>query len=305
MISRHTSADVNTWIQQGFVVIPDFFNKEEITPVLEDFKQLYTGQGNPDSNSTELNTKTGEQIGGFHPKQFLHFDTLPYAASEATNLLSLHPALIDFSKDLLGAEQVHLYQSHTWAKYTGEADYDQPFHCDFGNHTLTVPGDNPIHRTVDFIVYITDVTDELGALRYVTKPDSAEVIGDQQLVAQAELQSQLKQRERSAAGPAGTLVAHSIDTFHRGSNLTAENGFRFTMTMGYKAAGNDMIGFHVWQEAPNRPWAKILDNATPEQLQCLGIPLPGDAFWTPRTVKLTQARWPDWNMQAYAEKLAK
>ena len=301
MNRRHKSSDVDTWKTQGFVLIQDFFSKEEITPVLKDFQQLYTEKSSLPGSGTETNKKTTEQIGKFHPKQFLHFDNLPYLASEAINLISLHPALICLAQDLLSTEKVHLYQSHTWAKYTGEADYDQPFHCDFGNHTLTVPADNPIDRTVDFIVYISDVTDELGALRYVTKPDSAAVVGEHELTAPEEVQNLLKQRERSAAAPSGTLLAHSIDTFHRGSNLTAENGFRFTMTMGYKAAGNDMIGFHVWQDAAGRPWEKILNNASPEQLRCLGIPLPGDAFWTSRTLRLTQSRWPHWNMQTYVE----
>ncbi len=301
MNSRHSPADVDTWKTQGFVLIQDFFNREEIAPILKDFQQLYTEQRSQPGSATELDLKADGQIGGFHPKQFLHFDTLPYQASEAINLISLHPALISFAQDLLGVEKVHLYQSHTWAKYTGEADYDQPFHCDFGNHTLTVPADNPGHRTVDFVVYISDVTDELGALRYVTKPDSNEIIGQHEITAPQEVQIPLKQRERSAAAPSGTLLAHSIDTFHRGSNLTADKGFRFTMTMGYKAAGNDMIGFHVWQDAADRPWAKILNNASPEQLLCLGIPLPGDAFWSPRTLRLTQSRWPDWDMHAYEE----
>jgi len=302
MNHRHNDSDVDTWREQGFVIIEDFFLKDEIAPVLKDFQQLYSQQSQQIGSRSELNRKATGQIGRFHSKQFLNFDSLPYQASEAINLISLHPALICFAQDLLGTEKVHLYQSHTWAKYTGEADYDQPFHCDFGNHTLTVPADNPIDRTVDFIVYISDVTDELGALRYVTKPDSAEIIGEHELTAPEEMQILLKQRERSAAAPSGTLVAHSIDTFHRGSNLTADNGFRFTMTMGYKAAGNDMIGFHVWQDAADKPWGEILSNASPEQLQCLGIPLPGDPFWTPRTLKLTQSRWPKWNMQAYLYK---
>ena len=75
------------------------------------------------------------------------------------NLLSLHPALIALARDLLGVPDVHLYQSHSWAKFTGEADYDQVHHCDFGNHTLTVPSDEAAMRSVDFIIYITDVTD--------------------------------------------------------------------------------------------------------------------------------------------------
>jgi hypothetical protein len=31
----------------------------------------------------------------------------------------------------------------------------------------------------------------------------------------------------------------------------------------------------------------------------LGIPLPGDAFWTKRTLEQSQTRWPNWDMAAY------
>ena len=43
------------------------------------------------------------------------------------NLISLDQKLIALAKRLLGVDQVELYQSHTWAKFTGEADYDQAF----------------------------------------------------------------------------------------------------------------------------------------------------------------------------------
>ena len=49
----------------------------------------------------------------------------------------------------------------------------------------------------------------------------------------------------------------------------------------FKRADNANIGFHVWQYAVDRPWHHVIDHATPEQLACLGIPLPGDPFWTP------------------------
>jgi hypothetical protein len=103
------------------------------------------------------------------------------------------------------------------------------------------------------------------------------------------------------AAPAGTLVAHGIDTFHRGTNLTLEGAHRYTMTVGYKARGNDQIGFHVWQSSAERDWGPILAAGSPEQLAMLGIPRPGDPFWTPRALALTQARWPMWDMQAWVE----
>jgi hypothetical protein len=42
----------------------------------------------------------------------------------------MHPALIAFAKATANTPAVHVYQCQAWAKFTGEADYDQPFHCD-------------------------------------------------------------------------------------------------------------------------------------------------------------------------------
>ena len=298
---RHTVSHVEEWRREGFTLIPEFFSTEEILPIIEDFQELYEDRGQGEGIGTPLNKKEEGAIGAGHPKQFMNIDSLPYNASSAINLISLHPALISFAKSLLDVDDVHLYQSHTWAKYTGEADYDQAFHCDFGNHTLTVPADDVSLRTVDFILYLTDVTDAHGALHYVTKTDSDRILGSGAVFAKDDQQFALKEKERSSAAPAGSLLAHSIDTFHRGTNLTEIDGHRFTMTVGYKASGNEMIGFHVWQSAADRPWPIVLNNATPEQLQCLGIPMPGDVFWTDRTLKLTQLRWPEWDMSVYAQ----
>jgi hypothetical protein len=297
---RFAPTDVEAWRNDGFAIMPGFFAVDEVEPIAAEYERLY-GDRRPGAAET-LKRKPAEQIGRFDKHQFMNIDTLPYDGSVEMNLLSLHPALIAFAKAALGAADVHLYQSHTWAKFTGEADFDQPFHCDFGNHTLIAPADEAHLRTIDFILYLTDVTDELGALHYVTKPDAFELLGAGAVFANtAEAQAALRARERSAAAPAGTVVAHGIDTFHRGTNLTRKGGHRYTMTVGYKAAGNDAIGFHVWQVSAQRNWAPILANAAPEQLVALGIPRPGDAFWTPRTVALTQSRWPDWDMRAYAD----
>jgi hypothetical protein len=199
----------------------------------------------------------------------------------------------------LGCEEIHLYQSHTWAKFTGEADYDQPFHCDYGNHTLTVPAENSSDKTVNFVIYISDVTDPLGAMHYVRRADSDRILGPQAIMAPADKQQALQAETRSAAAPAGSLVAYCIDTFHRGTNMIGPNGLRYTMTVSFKRADNANIGFHVWQHAVDRPWHHVIDHASPEQLGCLGIPSPGDSFWTQRTLEQCQTRWPNWDLAAY------
>tara|TARA_E500000331_G_scaffold301456_2_gene302882 strand:- start:2920 stop:3834 length:915 start_codon:yes stop_codon:yes gene_type:complete len=298
---RFTPKHIDQWREDGFVIIPDFFKSEEIAPVLKDYEMLYQDRAPAKKGARALNFKEEGAIGAVKGDQFQNIDSLPYAASPAINLISLHPELIAFAHGLLEVDQVHLYQCHTWAKFTGEADYDQEFHCDFYNHTLTVPGDLPQQRTVDFILYITDVHDDLGALHYVTKPDARQVIGEDTVYLKPELQMALKKKERSGAGFSGTLLAHSIDTFHRGTNLTRPEGRRYTMTAGYKRAGNDHIGFHVWQSRGAPGFDVFFEHATPEQLFCLGVPLPGDPFWTERTLRLSQVRWPDWDISEYRD----
>ena len=302
MSARYQQQQIEAWHEDGAVVVPNFFTPDEIAPIYDDYARLYgfegAGNGNP------LAIDTGQPAGAFHPKQFKNLDTLPYDASVEMNLISLHPALIQLASELLGGQPVQLYQSHTWAKYTGEADYDQPFHCDYGNHTLTVPGEDVAQRTVNFVIYLSDVTDALGAMHYVKKSDSDAILGSRAIAAPIEYQVALKARQHSAAAPAGSIIAYGIDTFHRGTNMTEPNGLRYTMTVSFKRADNANIGFQVWQHALERPWHLLMNHATPTQLECLGIPAPGHAFWTDLTLRQCQQRWPEWNMSEYVLALA-
>lgn len=295
---RFSEEHVEQWREEGFVVLERFFDKREYEPVLSDFELLYRDAGQGEGVGTALELE-GDAARANRGLQFKNIHVLPYDGSTAINLISLHPELIALARALLGVSDVRLYQSHSWAKYTGEADYDQELHCDYGNHTLLVPAEDAARRTVDFVIYLTDVTKEHGALRYVTKPDVLAALGRPAISVTDDEQAALRERERATIVPAGSIVAHGIDTLHRGSNLTAPNGRRFSMTAGYKAAGNDQIGFHVWQATRNRPWHLIFDHATPEQLACLGVPKPGDSFWTKNTLELTQSRWPGWDMTEY------
>jgi len=139
---RHSPEDIRLWQHEGFAIMPAFFSREEIEPIFADYEQVY---GEPHRNATdgEPNRKTLKTpLGKFNNDQFRNMDTFPYEGSPELMMLSLHPALIAFARDALGVQKVQLYQSHTWAKFTGLTDYEQPFHCDFGNHTLTVPSEN-------------------------------------------------------------------------------------------------------------------------------------------------------------------
>ena len=47
-----------------------------------------------------------------------------------------------------------------------------------------------------------------------------------------------------------------------------------------------------------------MDSASVEQRTCLGIPAPGDPFWTELTLARTKDRWPNTDWSVYDEALA-
>ena len=295
-----TAAEVETWEREGVVLLSDVFTPDECAAVCADFDTVFgrTGAVEP------LDKKRSGEIGHFHSAQFKTLEIVPLDCSPALNLIGVHPALIAFARMALKTDNVHLYQCQAWAKFTGDADYDQPFHCDFSNHTLTVPSEDSRKNSVTIFCYFTDVTDAHGATHYVNRTDSDKVAGPEASlevdpVAQEKLQSALRQYERSSASPAGTAIAYTTDVYHRGTNLTAPNAHRYAVMACFKKAGDESVGFTAWQFHHTKPWARIFDHATPEQLACFGVQPPGDPFWTEVTLARAQSRYPGWNMTPY------
>jgi len=302
MTARFTAEHLDTWRRDGVVLIPDFFTPAEVAAVTADFQQVFDRDG---ADAPMVRKKQGE-AGRFNPAQFAGVQAVPLDCSPALNLAGVHPALIDFAKQAMGTDEVALYQCQAWGKFTGDADYEQPFHCDFVNHTLTGPSDDEKLNSVTFICLFSDVTEAHGPTHYVTRPDSLKVAGPEAtLSGDPKLQKKLRRYERSAAASAGSLFVYGIDIWHRGTNLTAPGGHRYVMTVCYKDAKNAGIGFTAWQFHHIRPWRHIFDHATPDQLACFGVQRPGDPYWTETTLARAQARYPGWDMTPYREAVAR
>ena len=296
---EYLESNYEKWRDEGVLVLKNFFSSDELVKIQADFKRLY---GETPNSLSHYN--------GNHPgsdsdrrEQFEFIDTLPFEASVELNLFSLHPKLIRLSEGLLGSDDVRLYQSHTWAKFSGRANYNQVLHCDFNNHTLTVPSTEVRSGSVNYLLYLSDVTEEDGPFCYVSKKDSNKILGHRCLAVNKTNYGALVEKEKTVVAPAGTVIAYTLDTFHRGTDLIGSNSYRYSMSISYKSNGNDSIGFHVWQVTPARNWSPIINNASPSQLSCLGIPKPGSRFWNKTTIKQTKERWPQWKSDPYIESI--
>jgi Phytanoyl-CoA dioxygenase (PhyH) len=299
---RFTDSHIEAWRRDGGVLIERFFSADEVAAVRADFQTVF---GTPAGVGAALVKKKAGEIGKFNPARFSTFDAIPFDCSPALNLIGVHPALIEFAQAALDCRDVHLYQCQAWAKFTGVADYDQPFHCDYVNHTLTAPADDAALNSVTILCYFSDVSEAHGPAHYVRRSDSARVAPPEATLANdPSLQQRLQTFERSSAAPAGSIFPYAIDVFHRGTNMTAPHGHRYAVMACYKRAGNDAIGYHAWAFHHTKPWQRIFDHASPEQLACFGVPRPGQPFWTETALARAQARYPNWDLTPYRRVLA-
>ncbi len=291
---------IEEWRREGVVVLPRFFGQEQMLAVEADFETVF---GPPEEHLQVKGDDAPDRA--FTDGQFLHFEQIPFKCSPALNLLAVDHRLIEAAKEALNTNSVYLYQSQAWAKYTGEANFDQPFHCDFLNHTLTVPSEDETRNSITFLIYVTDVTEAHGPTHYVRKSDSGTFTSAEGFLGGVDdLQEQLSVHEHSAAGPRGTVFAYGIDVFHRGTNLTAPQGYRYAVSSCFRAAGNDSISYSAWPHSFTRPWAQVFNHASPEQLACFGVPPPGNPFWSESTLARVARRWPLWDTTPYKEKLS-
>jgi hypothetical protein len=306
MDARFTQQHIETWRRDGAVLIEDFFTPDEVAAVQADFERVFGDRARADEPM--VRTREGE-AGRFHGAQFRNIEAVPIDCSPALNLIGVHPAMIALARAALGAHDLHLYQCQAWAKFTGEADYDQPFHCDFVNHTLTAPSEDTLRNSFTVMCYFSDVTEAHGPMHYVPRPLSEPIAGPEATLGPpertADLHWKLAPLARTTAARAGSIVPYGIDVWHRGANLTAPGGHRYAMTVCFKRAGDEAIGYHAWAYHHMRPWKTIFDHATPEQLACFGVQPPGHPFWTETTLARAQARYPDWDMTAYRQALAR
>lgn len=298
---RFKTEQTEAWRRDGGVLIERFFTADEVAAVLADFEEVF---GAPTGAEKELDEKPEGQIGRFSEQQFTTFAPIPFDCSPALNLIGVHPALVELAKALLKADEVHLYQCQAWAKFTGQADYDQPFHCDFVNHTLTVPAEDAADSCVTILCYFTDVSETHGPAHYVTRPDSSTVADPTAMFTAdkaelAQIQTDLLSLARSSASPAGSIFPYSIDVYHRGTNMTEPHGRRYAVMACFKRAGNDAVAYHSWAADHHKPWSEIFEHATPEQLSCFGVQPPGHPFWTAVTLELAQRRYPNWDLTPY------
>jgi len=147
-------------------------------------------------------------------------------------------------------------------------------------------------RGLEMFIWLSDVPEDHGPTHVVPLPVTAGVPA----LPHGYLRSarpDFYEREQSGAGPAGTVVAYSTDTFHRGTEITAARSARYSAHVSYRHADNAWTGRHAWGDHSFHPdWRPFVEQATMRQLLLFGFPPSGHPYWTPETIEGLQVRYP-------------
>jgi hypothetical protein len=293
------------WRTDGFAILPGYLSPDDLAPTLDELSLCFpTAAGFHEGSDPRRQRFIGDEFAGI--------DTFPFASLQLS-LLAVHARIVDLVESLLGTEAVRLYSAEAWAKYTDAADYDQRLHLDFLNHTILVPTEASEFRQVELFVYLVDVPDDLGPPHLVPRVHTADLPAlpnwhpradtdptDDSFVATAG-RPDLYDAEVSAAGPAGTVVAFTPNTLHRGTALTRPGGARYSMHLSFRVVAAEWAQRQAWADRSHEPaWYRFVEQATPRQLALFGFPPPGHPFWTPETLAGIAHRYPQLDLTSWS-----
>lgn len=293
----------HVWDHDGFVVLPGFLSVAELAPAVQTLEQLFpSADGFHDGSDPRRERFIGDEFAGI--------DTFPFASADVS-LLAVHPQILALAETLLQDSDIHLYGAQAWAKYTGACDYDQALHRDYLNHTILVPSTTPGCRQLEMFVYLCDVPEALGPPHLVPREHTADLPAVPNWLVRpgqdasgrytAHADPALYAAEVSAAGPAGTVIAFDPGTFHRGTQLTAPRGARYSMQLCFRPSNLQWGHRDGWATRSfSSEWSEFVGRATPRQLQALGFPPPGHPYWTPETLAGVALRYPELDLSAWS-----
>jgi hypothetical protein len=268
---RISQQHIDTFMQQGFVIIEKFISEAERQAALAGFHRVYPSydtwiaKGKP---KTVYNQKSGGNL-------------FPWS-DRGLNYAVTHPDIIDAAERIIGTREIRLCDGDISVRYAGDESVTG-FHIDYGNNTLGpyMPRD---HSNISFILNLEEIKPGMAPTLIVPdgKSDSE---GVEMIV------------------PAGSVCIYSsISTRHTSTPFTAPTGYRANMWAIYSRKDRPWDGgrtFTYKGGAMYEGMSRFIADATPRQLEMIGFPPPGDPLWTAEFTTRMAERYPGFDPAKY------
>ncbi len=298
---RITETHAAHYREHGYAVVEEFLTAEELAGILVELEQLLPGwveYCRDPSLPKPANWDSSERPAGALAYRF------PFPGSYL-NAVTLHPDLVEFATNMAAGSEMYCEQSHLNFKCKDHAfDRDQNMHCDYGNHTLVYPPDDPKYWQTAYLLYYTEVTENHAPTAVCSRHHYPEKI-IWPIHYSRDNRPALYNHEVKLTVPAGSLFIYSMRTFHRGTPFLADGG-RLAHFITYAPAAWKWLGIMGWSAQAIKPeYRAWVETASLEQRELFGFPPPGHPYWTKETLAGVSARYPGMDMAPYRINVSK
>ncbi len=281
------------WDTDGWCVVPGVIPPDELAAAQDAVHRYFP-------TPAEMVGQGGAEAGQWHTWD-APWPEFPFHSSRL-NALVLHDNVVDLAEAFLGSADLACYMGIVTAKYAQQAsDYNQLLHADYPNHMLVVPRHEVGYQQVEFFVYLTDVSTEDGATRFVSWQKTKDVPVECHTLNYVDY-AELYEDPSDAAAPAGSVVAYRPDVYHRSVDFTDPTRYRIMLHVSFRHRDAGWGGYQAWPfKGFSVELSKYVQQATPASSPSSVCRRPGIPTGTRTTLAGVQARYPGLEMKPWRD----
>ena len=175
-------------------------------------------------------------------------------------------------------------------------------HMDFGNHTLVYPSSDRKYWQMTYLVYYTEVTEAHAPTAVVSWEHYRDEL-HWPIVHSRKARPDLYEREVLATVPAGSVLAYSTRTYHRGTAMKGDLG-RVAHFISYAPNNCPWVGIVGWPtQGVKDSYHRWIEQSSLSDREMLGFPPVDHEYWTAEMINGVQARFPELDMSPYQDAL--
>lgn len=261
---------------QGFVIVPDFFEGEQLREMQEAQRRVL---------------QTWEQVKDNPPPGRAVLRDFP-----VPEMVLLKPTVrqdaVEFAGKWLKTDKIHARVGCMIARYPGfkggGTGYDDSgLHIDNGNNSL-LPESKDLREfgQIGFWTHLEDVDIDQAPLRLIPKAYGKDMTKAVPLVCKA-----------------GTTCIFPRYTWHSASDYLREDGQRFTWGFSFGRADHYWEGFkHFTDKGAGKQYEvfhQFVGSLTAKQREIYRFPPAGHPYYTPATLALLEKQYPGWDSSEY------
>jgi len=290
---QFTSKHIEHYRTHGYVVVENFLTHDELTRAQQEIENIIPGWLEYAENP---NKPMPDRLQD--PPRTRRQNRFPFVGDQL-NAITLHPDLRAFAAVNAGHDNLFCEQADLAYKYQGHrADREQLMHVDYTNHTLVYPTIDQQYWQTAYLIYYTDVDEGLAPTAVCTwQHYKDEILWPTSY--KKHQRASLYDNEIKVVVPAGSVLAYSMRTFHRGTAFKRP-GARIGEFVTYAPSNCPWLGIVGWPEqGDNHSFQGWVEKATVEERGLLGFPAPGDHYWNREALAGVAARFPGMDLGPY------